>query len=108
MRIACNLAVSLLTLFLQACLSDQASVQQSLQQLQALGDQLKSQVDASSSAAAQSDHLSLTSHLATLEHALQRQQEILQVGEQTHERRWVESYKRSHCLTLTCVFSSCL
>lgn len=69
-----------MTLLLQACLGDQASVQQSLRQLQALGDQLKSQVDASSSAAIQSDLLSLTHHLATLEHALHRQQEILQVG----------------------------
>lgn len=71
--------ISLVTLLLQACLGDQASVQQSLQQLQALGEQLKSQVDASSSAALQTDHLSLTHHLATLEHALHRQQEVLQV-----------------------------
>lgn len=68
-----------LSLLLQACLSDQASVYQSLQQLQALGDQLKSQVDASSSAAIQSDLLSLTHNLATLEHGLHRQQDILQV-----------------------------
>lgn len=68
-----------MTLLLQACLSDQASVQQSLQQLQTLGEQLRSQVDASSSAALQSDHLSLSHHLATLEHALNRQQEVLQV-----------------------------
>ncbi|XP_027140369.1 nesprin-1 isoform X4 [Larimichthys crocea] len=68
-----------------ACLGDQASVQQSLQQLQALGEQLKSQVDASSSAALQSDHLSLTHHLATLEHALHRQQEVLQSGSQACE-----------------------
>lgn len=68
-----------------ACLGDQASVQQSLQQLQALGEQLKSQVDASSSAALQSDHLSLTHRLATLEHALQRQQEVLQSGSQACE-----------------------
>ncbi|XP_026197444.1 nesprin-1 isoform X3 [Anabas testudineus] len=67
------------------CLSEQASVQQSLQQLQALGEQLKSQVDASSSAALQSDHLSLTHRLATLEHALHRQQEVLQSGSQACE-----------------------
>uniref|UniRef100_A0A3B4YE87 Spectrin repeat containing nuclear envelope protein 1 n=1 Tax=Seriola lalandi dorsalis TaxID=1841481 RepID=A0A3B4YE87_SERLL len=53
-------------------------VQDSLQQLQALGEQLKSQVDASSSAALQSDYLSLTHRLTTLEHALHRQQEVLQ------------------------------
>ncbi|TNN68504.1 Nesprin-1 [Liparis tanakae] len=68
-----------------ACLGDQASVQQSLKQLQALGEQLKSQVDASSSAALQSDHLSLTQRLGTLEHALHRQQEVLQSGSQACE-----------------------
>ncbi|XP_062293158.1 nesprin-1 isoform X4 [Scomber scombrus] len=67
------------------CLGDQDSVQQSLQQLQALGEQLKSQVDASSSAALQSDHLSLTHCLATLEHALHRQQEVLRSGSQAYE-----------------------
>lgn len=65
---------------LQACLGEQASVQESLHQLQALGEQLKSQVDAVSFAALQSDHLSLTHRLAALEHALHRQQEVLQVG----------------------------
>ncbi|XP_074471039.1 nesprin-1-like isoform X4 [Sebastes fasciatus] len=68
-----------------ACLGDQASVQQSLQQLQTLGEQLKSQVDASSSAALQSDHLSLTHRLATLEHGLHRQQDVLQTGSQACE-----------------------
>uniref|UniRef100_A0A3Q3Q2J9 KASH domain-containing protein n=1 Tax=Monopterus albus TaxID=43700 RepID=A0A3Q3Q2J9_MONAL len=67
------------------CLGDQASVQQSLQQLQTLGEQLKSQVDASTSAAIQSDHLSLTHRLATMEHALHRQQEVLQSGAQACE-----------------------
>lgn len=71
---------SLITLLLQACLGGQASVQQSLQHLQTLGDQLKGLVDASSSAAIQSDLLALTYHLAKLEHSLQRQQETLQVG----------------------------
>ncbi|XP_028460256.1 nesprin-1 isoform X2 [Perca flavescens] len=68
-----------------ACLGDQTSVQQSLQQLQALGEQLKSQVAASSLAALQSDHLSLTHRLATLEHGLHRQQEVLQSGSQACE-----------------------
>uniref|UniRef100_A0A8K9Y661 Spectrin repeat containing nuclear envelope protein 1 n=1 Tax=Oncorhynchus mykiss TaxID=8022 RepID=A0A8K9Y661_ONCMY len=61
-------------------LGAQATVQQSLLQLQQLGEQLKTQVDASSMAALQSDCLSLTHRLATLEHALHRQQEVLQVG----------------------------
>uniref|UniRef100_M3ZLV0 KASH domain-containing protein n=1 Tax=Xiphophorus maculatus TaxID=8083 RepID=M3ZLV0_XIPMA len=62
------------------CLKDQDSVQQSLQQLQALEEQLKSQVDASSSASLKSDHLQLAHRLAALEHALNRQQEVLQVA----------------------------
>ncbi|XP_029965559.1 nesprin-1 isoform X1 [Salarias fasciatus] len=67
------------------CLGNQDAVQESLQQLQALGEQLRSQVDASCSASLQSDHLSLTHRLATHEHALQRQQEILQSGSQACE-----------------------
>lgn len=69
-----------MVLFLQDCLGDQDAVQQSLKQLQAVCEKLKSQVDASSSAALQSDHLSLTHRLSTLVHALHRQQEALQVG----------------------------
>ncbi|XP_041831658.1 nesprin-1-like [Melanotaenia boesemani] len=67
------------------CLSDQDSVQRSLQQLQVLEEQLRSQVDPSSSASLQFDHLSLTHRLATLKHALQRQQEVLQSGSQACE-----------------------
>uniref|UniRef100_A0A672IE86 KASH domain-containing protein n=1 Tax=Salarias fasciatus TaxID=181472 RepID=A0A672IE86_SALFA len=74
----CNVNKSLLRGRLHA-------VQESLQQLQALGEQLRSQVDASCSASLQSDHLSLTHRLATHEHALQRQQEILQSGSQACE-----------------------
>ena len=73
----------------QACLGGQAPVQQSLQQLQALGEQLKSQVDASSAAALQSDHRSLVHRLAALEHGLQRHQDILQVRRGGAERRSV-------------------
>ncbi|XP_063352154.1 nesprin-1 isoform X7 [Pelmatolapia mariae] len=65
------------------CLCDQDAVQQSLQQLQALGEQLRSQVDSSSAASLQSDHLSLTHRLAALEHALHRQQDVLQSGSVT-------------------------
>lgn len=64
---------------MQACLSDQGLVQQSLQQLQALGEQLKSQIDACSSASLKSDQLSLSHRLAALEHGLPRQQEVLLV-----------------------------
>ena len=80
-----------MTLLLQECLGDQDSVQQSLQQLQALGEQLKNQVDASSSAALQSDHLSLTHRLATLEHALHRQQEVLQVESGEHGQNDIQA-----------------
>ncbi|CAI5683845.1 unnamed protein product [Oreochromis niloticus] len=65
------------------CLCDQDAVQQSLHQLQALGEQLRSQVDSSSAASLQSDHLSLTHRLAALEHALHRQQDVLQSGSVT-------------------------
>ncbi|XP_068610253.1 nesprin-1 [Brachionichthys hirsutus] len=68
-----------------ACLGDLVLVQQSAQQLQALGEQLRSQVEASSLAVLQSDRLSLTHHLATMEHALHRQQEVLQSGSQACE-----------------------
>lgn len=78
-------------MLLQECLGEQDSVQQSLQQLQILGEQLKSQVDASSSAALQSDHLSFTHRLAILEHALHRQQEVLQVGSGVHEQNDIQS-----------------
>lgn len=67
------------------CLNDQDSVKQSLQQLQALEEQLKSQVDASSSASIKSDHLQLSHRLAALEHALHRQQEVLQCEAQACE-----------------------
>lgn len=87
-----------MALLLQTCLGDQASVQQSLQQLQALGEQLKSQVDASSSAALQSDHLSLIHRLATLEHALHRQQEVLQVG----SRNWWAMGRMTY-VTVSCI-----
>ncbi|KAM4529485.1 nesprin-1 isoform 3-T3 [Fundulus diaphanus] len=62
------------------CLNDQDPVQRSLQQLQALEEQLKSQVDASSSASLKSDHLQLSHRLVALEHALHRQQEVLQAA----------------------------
>ncbi|XP_013867052.1 nesprin-1 isoform X3 [Austrofundulus limnaeus] len=67
------------------CLSDQDPAQQTLQQLQVFGEQLRSRVDASSSASLTSDHLSLAHRLAALEHALHRQREALQHGSQACE-----------------------
>lgn len=84
------LACSPLLMSQQECLGNQDSVQQSLQQLQALGEQLKSQVNASSSASLQSDHLSLTHRLATLEHSLHRQREVLQVKGHRHTPQYMK------------------
>lgn len=72
-------------------------MQQSLQQLQALAEQLKSQVDAASSAAVRSDLLGLEGHLTTLERGLLRQQETLQVLVRRESVR--RSQRPSHCLT---------
>ena len=76
------------------------SVQRSLQQLQGLGEELSTQVDASSLAALQSDRLSLTHRLATLEHALHRQQEALQVrGELDTRTAHTHAHTRTHTVT---------
>lgn len=64
---------------LQELLRAQVPVQASLQVLQELGDQLKQQVDTSAASAVQSDHLSLTQRLVTVEQALSRQLTTLQV-----------------------------
>jgi hypothetical protein len=64
---------------LQELLRAQVPVQASLQVLQELGDQLKQQVETSAASAVQSDHLSLTQRLATVEQALSRQLITLQV-----------------------------
>nr|XP_046223327.1 nesprin-1-like isoform X12 [Oncorhynchus gorbuscha] len=63
----------------------QAPVKASLQVIQELGDQLKQQVDTSTASAVQSDHLSLTQRLATVEQALSRQLTTLQTGVQDYE-----------------------
>ena len=68
-----------MVVFLQELLRAQAPVKASLQVIQELGDQLKQQVDTSTASAVQSDHLSLTQRLATVEQALSRQLTTLQV-----------------------------
>lgn len=85
-------------------------MQQSLQQLQALGEQLRSQVDSSSAASLQSDHLSLTHRLAALEHALHRQQDVLQVGlwELEEKRHLKERYAIGNPLSLYLHGITCL
>uniref|UniRef100_A0A8C7KDH8 Spectrin repeat containing, nuclear envelope 1b n=1 Tax=Oncorhynchus kisutch TaxID=8019 RepID=A0A8C7KDH8_ONCKI len=62
--------------------------------IQELGDQLKQQVDTSTASAVQSDHLSLTQRLATVEQALSRQLTTLQDYETFSEQlgslgRWM-------------------
>ncbi|XP_033368639.1 nesprin-1 isoform X3 [Parus major] len=61
-------------------LADLKTAQESLVVLQELGEELKSQVEASAAAAIQSDHLSLNQSLTTLEQTLCKQQAVLQAG----------------------------
>ncbi|KAM6126873.1 nesprin-1-like [Pterocles gutturalis] len=61
-------------------LTDLKTAQESLVVLQELGEELKSQVEASAAAAIQSDQLSLSQNLSTLEQALRKQQAVLQAG----------------------------
>lgn len=63
----------------QELLRSQAPVQASLQVLLELGEQLKQQVETSAAASIQSDHVSLTQHLSSMEQSLSRQQATLQV-----------------------------
>lgn len=63
----------------QDLLTDLKTAQESLIVLQELGEELKSQVEASAAAAIQSDYLSLNQNLTTLEQTLCKQQGILQV-----------------------------
>ncbi|XP_016071417.1 PREDICTED: nesprin-1 [Miniopterus natalensis] len=56
------------------------AVKDSLLVLRELGEQLKPQVDASAASAIQSDQLSLSQHLCSLEQALCKQQTMLQAG----------------------------
>ncbi|XP_030905633.2 nesprin-1 isoform X2 [Melopsittacus undulatus] len=71
------------TAWIQDCndvLTDLKTAQESVVVLQELGEELKSQVEASAAAAIQSDHLSLNQNLLTLEQALRKQQAVLQAG----------------------------
>ncbi|KAG5277589.1 hypothetical protein AALO_G00119350 [Alosa alosa] len=63
-------------------LADQDSLQAALQEFQEVTDQLRKQVEPCAMATFQADHLSLTQRLATVEHALCRQQSALQGGVQ--------------------------
>lgn len=71
--------MSLFDVLPQDVLTDLKTAQESLVVLQELGEELKSQVEASAAAAIQSDHLSLNQNLSALEQALRKQQAALQV-----------------------------
>lgn len=71
--------MSLFNVLPQDVLRDLKTAQESLVVLQELGEELKSQVEASAAAAIQSDHLSLSQSLSSLEQALRKQQAALQV-----------------------------
>ncbi|XP_042563111.1 nesprin-1-like, partial [Clupea harengus] len=66
-------------------LAVQESVQASLQEFEGVAEQLRKQVDPCAMATFHSDHLSLTQRLATVEHALCRQQSVLQCWTQESE-----------------------
>ncbi|XP_071405405.1 nesprin-1 isoform X2 [Pithys albifrons albifrons] len=71
------------TTWIQDCndvLMDLKTAQESLVVLQELGEELKSQVEASAAAAIQSDYLSLNQNLSILEQSLYKQQAVLQAG----------------------------
>ncbi|TRY83468.1 hypothetical protein DNTS_016212, partial [Danionella cerebrum] len=76
------------SVWIQDCaelLRSQAPVQASLQVLMELGEQLKQQVDTSAIASIQSEQLSLSQRLATVEQNLSRQQVALQAGVRDYE-----------------------
>uniref|UniRef100_UPI00398E76DD nesprin-1 n=1 Tax=Pristiophorus japonicus TaxID=55135 RepID=UPI00398E76DD len=76
------------TKWIQDCdelLEELGTPRDSLQALSELGEELRRQVDASAAAAIQSDRLSLTQRLSSLEHALNRQRTVLQAGVQDYE-----------------------
>ncbi|XP_059684163.1 nesprin-1-like [Gavia stellata] len=72
--------MSLFNVLPQDVLTDLKAAQESLVVLQELGEELKSQVEASAAAAIQSDQLSLNQNLSTLEQALHKQQAVFQAG----------------------------
>lgn len=60
----------------------EGSSESGLQQLNTFTGQLRQQVDPSAMTTFHTDHLSLTERLATVGHALQRQQSLLEVREE--------------------------
>ncbi|XP_060687754.1 nesprin-1-like isoform X2 [Hemiscyllium ocellatum] len=68
-----------------ALLEELAKLRDSLHVLSDLGEEMRQQVDSSAAAAIQSDQLSLSQRLSTLEHALSRQRCVLQAGVRDYE-----------------------
>uniref|UniRef100_A0A8C1YUK6 Spectrin repeat containing, nuclear envelope 1a n=1 Tax=Cyprinus carpio TaxID=7962 RepID=A0A8C1YUK6_CYPCA len=67
-----------------------------LQQLDEFSEQLRQQVDPSAMTTFHTDNLSLTQRLATVGHALQRQQALLEAGVRNYERFSKELHSLSH------------
>ncbi|XP_028808913.1 nesprin-1 isoform X6 [Denticeps clupeoides] len=83
-----DIAADEVTTWIEDCsdvLKTQESVQSTVHQLHDVGEQLKKQVDPSAVATFQSDHLSLTQRLVTVEQALCKQQSALQAAVQEYE-----------------------
>ncbi|GCB70645.1 hypothetical protein scyTo_0005735, partial [Scyliorhinus torazame] len=83
-----DIAEEEVTKWIQDCdaqLEELGTVRDSLHVLSDLGEELRQQVDSSAAAAIQSDQLSLTQRLASLEQALSRQRTVLQAGIQDYE-----------------------
>ncbi|XP_016311636.1 nesprin-1-like isoform X6 [Sinocyclocheilus anshuiensis] len=77
-------------------MASEGSVESVMQQLDEFSEQLRQQVDPSAMTTFHTDHLSLTQRLATVGHALQRQQSLLEAGVRDYERFSKELHSLSH------------
>uniref|UniRef100_A0A671Q6F1 Nesprin-1-like n=1 Tax=Sinocyclocheilus anshuiensis TaxID=1608454 RepID=A0A671Q6F1_9TELE len=81
---------------LEGLMASEGSVESVMQQLDEFSEQLRQQVDPSAMTTFHTDHLSLTQRLATVGHALQRQQSLLEAGVRDYERFSKELHSLSH------------
>uniref|UniRef100_A0A8C1U557 Spectrin repeat containing, nuclear envelope 1a n=1 Tax=Cyprinus carpio TaxID=7962 RepID=A0A8C1U557_CYPCA len=81
---------------LEGLMASEGSVESVLQQLDEFSEQLRQQVDPSAMTTFHTDNLSLTQRLATVGHALQRQQALLEAGVRNYERFSKELHSLSH------------
>ncbi|XP_052391485.1 nesprin-1 isoform X1 [Carassius gibelio] len=77
-------------------MASEGSIESVLQQLEEFSEQLREQVDPSALTTFHTDQLSLTQRLATVGHALQRQQSLLEAGVRNYERFSKELHSLSH------------